>query len=111
MRLQPIVYTADMEAAVRWYGAVLGIQASYRSEVWTSFAVGDATLGIHTVSEPVDTSRGDLSLIATEPLEEVLERLARSGIEPAEGIVRQPFGRSFLLRDPDGSPVQVNEHG
>lgn len=110
MKLQPIVYTTNMDQAVAFYGAVLGTEPTYRSAMWTSFAVGDAALGLHHVDALPEASRGELSLVATDALETVLARLAEAGIAPKEGIREQPFGRSFLLVDPDGSPLQVNEH-
>ena len=89
---------------------MLGIAPGYRSEIWTSFAVAGATLGIHQVTEVPEPGRVVLSLVAEEPLEDVIARLAASGIEPEAGIKEEPFGRSFVVRDPDGSAVQVNEH-
>ena len=110
MKLQPIVYTTDMDRAVAWYTAVLDTAAAYTSDVWTAIAMGDATLGIHHVAERPDGSYLELSIVSPEPLESVIARLEAAGIDIAEGIIEQPFGRSFLLRDPDGAPVQVNEH-
>jgi catechol-2,3-dioxygenase len=48
--------------------------------------------------------------VTAEPLEAVLLRLADHGIEPQQGIQDETFGRSIVLHDPDGTPVQVNEH-
>ncbi|MDH3540268.1 MAG: VOC family protein [Acidimicrobiia bacterium] len=110
MKLQPIVYTTNMERAVDWYGKVLAANPIYTSDIWTSFAVGDAALGIHHVEERAAASNVELSLIATSPLEEVHGRLVAAGIAIERGIQDEPFGRSLLLRDPDGSAVQVNEH-
>ena len=110
MRLQPIVYTTDMDAAAAWYRAVLGADAAYVSDMWTAFPVGDATLGVHRVEEMADGSRVELSLVATEPLEEVVSRLETAGVAIERGIQDETFGRSILLRDPSGNPVQVNEH-
>jgi predicted enzyme related to lactoylglutathione lyase len=108
--LQPIVYSTDTAAAADWYEKVLGTPPGHRSDMWTTFPFGGAYLAIHQLEAPRERGRVEISLVATERLEDVLARLAAAGIEPAEGIVSQPFGRSFLLRDPDGSPVQVNEH-
>lgn len=110
MRLQPIVYTTDTAAAAAWYGTVLGIEPSYQSDVWTSFDANGATLGIHRVETVPPLGRVELSLVTAEPLEAVELRLADHGIEPARGIADEAFGRSLLLEDPDGTPVQVNEH-
>ncbi len=110
MKLQPIVYTTNMAAAVEWYSTVLGVMPGYASEAWTSLSVGDAVLGIHVVETRPTNSYVEVSLVSLEPLEPVIARLAAKGIHPAKGIEAQPFGRSMLLRDPDGAPVQINEH-
>ena len=93
MRLQPIIYTTDMPAAVAWYSTVLGSEPTYTSDMWSSFEVAGATLGVHRVETLPDRGRVELSLVATEALHDVLARVTAAGIE-----------------DPDGSPVQVNEH-
>lgn len=111
MKLQPVVYTTDMGRTVGWYEAVLDVDPPFRSDMWTAFPVDGATLGIHHVEGPLpEGSRVHLSLVATESLESLIERLEGVGIELESGIEDQPFGRSFLLRDPEGNPIQVNEH-
>jgi catechol-2,3-dioxygenase len=110
MRLQPIIYTESMDTAVQWYETVIGIEPSYRSDVWTSFDVDGAMLAVHRTDTVPDRGRVELSLVTAEPLEAVLLRLADHRIEPARGIQDETFGRSVILEDPDGTPVQVNEH-
>ena len=110
MKLQPIVYTADSAAAVEWYEKVLGKAPLFRSEMWSTFEFGEAYLAIHLVPETPDRGRVEVSLAAEEPLENIIARLADHGIAPEDGIQEQPFGRSFVVRDPDGSPIQINEH-
>jgi predicted enzyme related to lactoylglutathione lyase len=110
VRLQPIVYTTQMDPTVEWYATVIGIDPSYRSDVWSSFAIGDASLGIHRVDTLAERGRVELSLVTGEPLEAVLLRLADHGVEATRGIQDETFGRSVVFQDPDGTPVQVNEH-
>jgi catechol 2,3-dioxygenase-like lactoylglutathione lyase family enzyme len=110
MQLQPIVYTTDMGAAVRWWSLVLGVEPAYASEVWTSFDVGGAVFALHGADSLPDGSRCEMSLVSHEPLETVIERLAVGGLEPMAPIVIQDFGRQVGYRDPDGNIVQINEH-
>ena len=110
MKLQPIVYTTDVEKAVAWYSKLLARSPVYSSDVWTAFAVGGATLGVHHVAEHAAGSNVGLSLIAEEALEAVIDRLRAAGISADGPIEDQPFGRSVLYRDLDGRPIQVNEH-
>lgn len=110
MRLQPIVYTSDTDSSVDWYANVLGIKPSYQSDMWTAFDLDGGTLGIHHVESLPERGRVELSLVTAEPLEAVELRLADHGIEPSRGIADEAFGRSLVLEDPDGTPVQINEH-
>jgi len=41
----------------------------------------------------------------------VIDRMNEAGFVPVGGIVPQPFGRQVGFRDPDGSLVQMNQHG
>ena len=110
MKLQPIVYVTDMDRAVDWYCAVLAVPPAYQSSAWTSLAVGDATLGLHIIETRPSDSHAALSLIATEPLEEVESRLEAAGITIARPIREEDFGRSLAVVDPDGTAIQINEH-
>lgn len=110
MKLQPIIYTADLPRTVDWYGTVVGSEPASQSDVWASFDLGDATLAVHRVETLAERGRVELSLVTAEPLEAVLLRLADHGIEPSQGIQDETFGRSIVLNDPDGTPVQVSEH-
>ena len=109
MKLQPIIYTTDTDSTVEWWSRVLGSGPTYRSDVWTSFQVGDAALAVHRVDEPLEGGSVALSLIATEPLEDVIASLG-GDVDIERGIQDETFGRSLLLKDPDGQLVQVNEH-
>jgi hypothetical protein len=44
-------------------------------------------------------------MVAEEPLERVAEL-----VPPHRGIADETFGRSLIVRDPNGLQIQVNEH-
>lgn len=114
LKLMPIVYVREMARSLDFYLA-LGLQADYaqRDGVWSSLKAGDASLGLH-VLDPLpplqEIDRVALALVSDGPLEALVERLEAQGIAPARGIRQETFGRSLLLRDPDGLLLQVNEH-
>ena len=54
--------------------------------------------------------RRALALVSDGPLEALVARLDEQGVTPARGIQPESFGRSLLLRDPDGLLIQVNLH-
>ena len=66
-------------------------------------------LALHTVDELPGPGRVALGLVADAPLEEIIERLAGHDIETTP-IETQSFGRSTVVRDPDGLTIQINEH-
>lgn len=110
MRLQTIVYVSDMERSIAWYRAVLDVEPTFTSEMWTPFPVGGAVVALHRSESLGDGGRLELSLVSERPLEDAVDLLDGRGISVERGISDETFGRSFLLRDPDGNPVQVNEH-
>ena len=112
MKLTPLVYVTDMDRGIKFYTSLLPAATIVTSSpYWTELLVGDATLALH-LAESVDHA-GDgmgLGLDAAVPLETVLDDLAEAGIQPAGEICPQPVGRSVTVRDPDGLPIQINEH-
>ena len=40
----------------------------------------------------------------------LVESLRAKGITPARGIIDEAFGRSLVVRDPDGLLIQIDEH-
>lgn len=112
MRLQPIVYVTDMFRAVEFYGK-LGLSANaHGNPMWTSFDVGDGMLGLHHVDLLPDSAGGRvaLSFVTVGPLETLVSHLQQEGITLVREITDETFGRSILVRDPDGLLIQINEH-
>jgi catechol 2,3-dioxygenase-like lactoylglutathione lyase family enzyme len=109
MQMQTIVYVSDMDRSIEFYER-LGFSVDYRGgPVWTAFRGTDGVLALHAADDLPVPGRVGLSLVADAPLEGIVERLAGHGIE-ASPIETQPFGRSTVVRDPDGLPIQINEH-
>lgn len=109
MQLQTIVYVTDMERSIEFYEK-LGFEVDYRGgPVWTAFQGDDGVLALHLVEDMPEGSRVAVSLVAPKPLEATVENLTDAGIEPSP-IEEQPFGRSTVVRDPDGLAIQINEH-
>lgn len=107
MILMPIVYVGDMDESVAFYERLgFDVDPQSRSSHWTTLKAGDgAVLALHAVDG--DTAgRVELAMVAEE---EPLERLADAG-PLARGIADEAFGRSVVLRDPNGLQIQVNEH-
>ena len=116
MKLMPIRYVRDVDAARRFYEA-LGLVHEFTSRkprhggpsVWTELAGEAGGLALHYVADDAQVG-AELSFEAGEPLENVVDRLRAAGYELATAITDESFGRSFRVRDPEGLLIQVNEN-
>lgn len=107
MRLMPIRYVRDVDAAARFYAALgLPITTRQRGGGWVELTGSAGILALHTSTEG---GEAELGLLADEPLEDVVRRLRAAGYEPGP-IIDEAYGRSLRLTDPDGVLLQVNEH-
>ena len=115
MRVMPIRYVRDLPAAKRFYEA-LGLADDFTSRptrhgysVWSELRASSGALALHHIPDgqqvPVE-----FSLESDEPLEQVIDRIRLAGWEPETEVTDESFGRSFLVRDPEGLLIQVNEH-
>ena len=113
MILMPIVYVSDMQTSVTFYERLgFAVDQRSRSGIWTELSAGDAILALHAheTLPPAQPERVELSFVAEEPLEQLAERLRASEVELVRGITDENFGRSLVIRDPDGLALQINEH-
>jgi catechol 2,3-dioxygenase-like lactoylglutathione lyase family enzyme len=113
VRIRPIHFVPDIAAAVRFYRA-LGVdpEARARSGQWVELAAAGGDLGLHDAATAADGEGREgvaLGFVADEPLEAVERRLREAGFPPEGTIVDQEWGRSLLVRGPDGAVVQIDE--
>lgn len=109
--LVTIVYVTDMVRSFAFYRA-LGLEGAMpagETPVWLPMQVGGYPLALHSVTE---LSGGGQVGIAfnTDDLKAVADELRVGGIEIVRPIQEEPFGRSLVIRDPDGLLIQINEH-
>jgi catechol 2,3-dioxygenase-like lactoylglutathione lyase family enzyme len=117
------VYVADMDAAVQFYTATLGLALTNRfGNHWATLEAGPCywsekgaglTIGLHPVSpaHPAPGSAGGVGygLETYEPAERVLARLQDRGVRITSEIIRYEGGNCFMLLDLDGLKTYVNE--
>ena len=106
----PIVYVTDMDASVAFYRA-LGFEPQHVGATWSVLAGGGTQLALHGASIGAQRARPlELAASSRMALEEVLSRADEHGLEIVRGIADEAFGRSLIVKDPDGLQIQVNEH-
>ena len=113
MLVMPIVYVRDMAAAVGFYAA-LGFRERRRSrsDTWVELEGEGGRIALHAAApdQPEKGGAVELCLLATAPLEGVRRDLLERGVTSVGPVVDEAFGRSMVVTDPDGLPIQINEH-
>lgn len=105
-----IVYVTDMQRALVFYKA-LGCTSRNEGNYWSEMRMGNTALALHlTDTLPKDGLWVGLAMTAHQPLEEIVAKLTTSGIAVTNEIADEAFGRSLIIRDPDGLGIQINEH-
>ena len=113
LTLMPLVYVTDMDKSIAFYSVLGGeISARSRSGTWAELRFGDSILALHRADHPSgsDTSTIELCFVSSEALEGLQDRLSDAGIRVERPVTDEAFGFSMMVRDPDGLPIQINQH-
>ncbi|MGW4036990.1 VOC family protein [Streptomyces sp. NPDC004778] len=106
----PIRYVADVEASRRFYtGLGLLFRAEGSVPVWAQLDAGAGAVGFHDASVSKGRPAGtvELGFSTDEELEDVAARLEAAGY--TYELVKEDFGRSIRVTDPDGIVIQIQE--
>lgn len=121
-RLDHLVLTvADIEATCAFYERVLGMEAITFGEGRRALTFGTQKINLHQAGREFEPKAqhptpgsGDLCLITTTLIHEVLDHLRANGVEVVEGPTRKigalgPI-ESVYFRDPDGNLIEVSNY-
>ncbi len=115
------VYTRDIEAAIGFYGRLLGFAETFRTPkegmpehvelVLDGFTIGLGTVEAARRAHGVEPSPGSPAMVLvvwTDDVDTAYESLVAAGVPP----VQAPHdtgnnNRNALLRDPDGNLVEI----
>ena len=109
LTLMPIAYVRSMAESLRFYRA-LGLSLRHEGDTWSELGLGDAVLALHAMEKPPPGPSPVVAFVCRERLESLIDRLRTEGLSQPLEIVDEAYGRSLLLRDPDGLSIQINEH-
>jgi uncharacterized glyoxalase superfamily protein PhnB len=99
-----------MARSLRFYQA-MGLTLRKQGNMWSELQLRDAILALHWVDRiSAAEQRMELALLSYEKLESLVDQLRAAGVTVENDIADEAFGRSLLLHDPDGLPIQINEH-
>jgi catechol 2,3-dioxygenase-like lactoylglutathione lyase family enzyme len=111
MKLMPMIYATDLDRSIAFYRK-LGFELGnvQRSGGWAELRLGDGMLALHEAdSVPPEQGAVLLTLLSEEPLPDLEVKLVADGVEIERQVTDEAFGRSMVIRDPDGLSVQINE--
>lgn len=121
-RIDHVVMTVrDLNATCEFYMRVLGMQAITFAGGRYALAFGRQKINLHVAGHEFEPKAHapcpgalDLCLIATTPLDEVIEHLRASGVDIIEGPVPKTGAtgpiRSVYFRDPDQNLIEVSNY-
>jgi catechol 2,3-dioxygenase-like lactoylglutathione lyase family enzyme len=106
-----IIYVTDMERSLAWYRTLLPeAELVSTSPYWSELSFGPASVALHVAAEVAPGTQLGFGLEADKPLEDIRSALTARDVEVSKDIGDEPFGRSMVIRDPDGLAIQINEH-
>jgi len=121
-RLDHLVLTvADIERTCRFYQQVLGFEVvSFRGNR-KALSFGRQKINLHQIGNEFEpkalrptAGSADLCLIATTPLDRVMEELRAAGVAIEEGPVERTGAlgaiRSVYIRDPDQNLIEISNY-
>lgn len=109
------LYVSDLDAAIRFYTEALGLTLRMRAGGhWAEVVAGKGfVIGLHPARagrKPGTAGAVQIGLLATAPLESVLETLEGRGVDVDDAVVDAGHGLRFAnLRDPDGNEIYLWE--
>ncbi|MDO4784390.1 MAG: VOC family protein [Propionibacteriaceae bacterium] len=109
MKILAIRFASDLDRVRPFYAALgLALNEAVSGEGWQELDADGGILALHSACGANHaTSRVEVCLAATEPLEEIQARLSAAGFDPGE-IRDEDFGRSLRVTDPEGLELQIN---
>ena len=113
-----VLTVADIEASVAFYRRVLKLRDETFAGGRRSVNFGDQKINLQTLGmekrNRAATGSGDLCLITTWPLGDVIAHLEAEKVEILEGPVAKTGGRgpmmSVYFNDPDGNLIEISSY-
>ena len=101
------LYSADVPRAIAFYRDVVGLPVVDESYGVGHFDAGNIRLSIHPLRDGQTLGSGGFYVFVVDDIKREVQRLSARGVEFADGIQHEPFGRIAEFRDPDGHELSL----
>lgn len=113
-----VLTVRDIDAAVGFYTRVLGVTPVTFGNGRRALAFGSQKINLQSLGQEVRNhaciGSGDLCLVTSWPVDDVLQKLSDEGVEVVEGPVAKSGARgpitSVYFNDPDGNLIEVSRY-
>lgn len=97
------VFSPQLDELRRFYETATGIEGQPAGPNWVAFPLGGSKLAVHRQlpDDPQDAAPFRLDLLVND-LDEALSKFKAAGAKLVRGTQDEAFGRSAVLRDPEG---------
>ena len=114
-----VLTVRDIEAAVAFYGCVLGMKAVTFAEGRRALLAGNQKINLHSLGMELRNhaaiGAGDVCLLTDLSPDAVIERLTSEGVSIDSGPVARDGARGLMtsvyFTDPDGHLIEVASYG
>jgi predicted enzyme related to lactoylglutathione lyase len=105
------VVVEDLEAARRFWGDLLGVDAAGSGPDYVEFDLGEGrTFEVLKRSDAPEYDRPRFQVgFTVQDIEAARQELVRRGVQPLTGIVRRDVSAWAYLRDPEGNVFEITE--
>lgn len=104
-----MLYVADVEKAIPFYTEKLGLRIEDRQEGFVQFKQPQGTGAILSLAQKGDgkpIQNAELWWLVDDA-DATFADLSAKGVEIAEGLKDEPFGRTFAILDPSGNTLYM----
>lgn len=113
-----VLTVRDIAASCAFYARVLGVEVVTFAGGRRALSFGTQKINLQTLGQETRNhaciGSGDLCLITTWPVADVLQKLSDEGVEVVEGPVAKSGARgpitSVYFNDPDGNLIEVSRY-
>jgi predicted enzyme related to lactoylglutathione lyase len=101
--IHAVVYSKQAEKLRKFFGDIMNFRSVDAGHGWLIFALPPAELGVH----PTEGDASHELYLMCDDLEQTLEELEAKGVELAEPISEQRWGRLAAIRIPGGDVLRM----